>query len=183
MSDDLVVAARIAASGLGAQSARMRVVAQNLANAQSTGAAPGADPYQRQTVSFAQELDAATGASVVRVAAVGRDLTPFRVEHMPGHVAADEKGMVKLPNVNALREMADMREANRSYEANLQVVQQVRKMRAGLIDLLRGQYWPIQLPSWAPFAAPRKSMRRFPPPVVSRCRRSTSHLKRRWPRR
>ena len=139
MADDLVVAARVAASGLGAQTERLRIVAQNLANAQSTGAAPGADPYQRKTVSFAQEVDAASGASVVRVGAISRDLTPFRVEHMPGHVAADEKGMVKLPNVNALSEMADMREANRSYEANLQVLQQVRRMRAGLIDLLRGQ--------------------------------------------
>lgn len=139
MSEDLSAAMRIAASGLNAQSTRMRIVSENLANAHSTGETPGADAYRRKTVSFAQELDRTDAVGAVRVNAIGVDRAPFQVEHRPGHIAADEAGYVKLPNVNPLIEMADMREADASYQANLQVVRQVREMVSGLIDLLRAR--------------------------------------------
>ncbi len=137
MIDPLTATLRIAASGLDAQSARMRVTSENIANAQSAGSTPGADPYQRKTISFASELDRVSGASLVKVDRIGRDHSPFRVEYDPDHPAADPKGYVKLPNVNVLIEMADMREANRSYEADLQVVKQGRQMISMTIDLLR----------------------------------------------
>ena len=137
MIDPLLSASKLASAGLEAQSLRMRVVSENLANAQSTGEAPGSDPYARKTVTFRAELDRAMGAASVRVSGIGTDRAPFRTEHDPANPAADEKGMVKLPNVNMLVEMADMREANRSYEANLQVIKQARAMVASVIDLLK----------------------------------------------
>lgn len=137
MIDPLLSASRLAAAGLEAQSLRMRVVSENLANAQSTGETPGADPYARKTVTFKAELDRAVGAASVRLREIGTDGTPFRTEHDPANPAADENGNVKLPNVNMLVEMADMREANRSYEANLQVIKQARAMVASVIDLLK----------------------------------------------
>ena len=115
----------------------MRVVTENLANANSTGPVPGSDPYARKTVTFKSEMERATGVALVKVDAVGKDDAPFRVEHDPSHPAADMDGMVKLPNVNVLIEMADMRETNRSYEANLQVIKQAREMISATIDLLR----------------------------------------------
>ena len=135
--DPLVSSLRIAGSGLQTQSARLRIVAENIANAQSTGAAAGADPYARKTITFESALDRASGENLVAVKSVGVDATPFRMEHMPGNPAADDKGDVKLPNVDLLFEMADMREANRSYEANLQVVKQSRETISQTIDLLR----------------------------------------------
>jgi flagellar basal-body rod protein FlgC len=135
--DPLVASLRVARSGLETQSARLRIVAENIANAQSTGSVAGADPYARKTITFESELDRASGENVVAIKAVGTDATPFRIEHLPGHPAADEKGDVKMPNVDLLFEMADMREANRSYEANLQVVKQTREMISQTIDLMR----------------------------------------------
>ena len=129
---------RIAGSGMSANSARLRVTSENIANAQSTGATPGSDPYQRKTITFENVLDDVAGGDVVRVADVGTDQAPFTVEHDPGNPAADEKGFVKLPNVNLVLEMADMREANRGYEANLQVVKQSRDLITMTIDLLKG---------------------------------------------
>jgi flagellar basal-body rod protein FlgC len=138
MLDPLQATLKISASGLEAQSKRLRVVSENLANAHSTGRTPGADPYTRKTISFESEVDDAMGgASLVKVAGVDRHRSPYRVEHNPGHPAADAKGFVKLPNVDVLVEVADMREANRSYEANLQVIKQAREMIAMTIDLLR----------------------------------------------
>jgi flagellar basal-body rod protein FlgC len=137
--DPLAAALKVAASGLGAQSERLRVVSENLANAQSTGATPGSDPYRRKTISFAAELDRATGGSLVEVNEIGRDEGDFPVEFIPGHEAADDKGYVKMPNVNVLIEMADMSEANRSYEANLQVIKQARELISMTIDLMRSQ--------------------------------------------
>ncbi|MFC6790905.1 flagellar basal body rod protein FlgC [Methylobacterium komagatae] len=137
MIDPLLSATKLASSGLEAQSLRMRIVSENLANAQSTGDAPGADPYSRKTISFRAEMQRAIGASSVKVSEIGRDTSPFRSEYDPGSPAADARGMVKLPNVNMLVEMADMREANRSYEANLQVIKQARAMVASVIDLLK----------------------------------------------
>ena len=100
---------------------------------------PGAEPYRRKTISFAAELDRATGGSLVEVNEIGRDDTDFPVEFIPGHEAADDKGYVKMPNVNVLIEMADMSEANRSYEANLQVIKQARELISMTIDLMRSQ--------------------------------------------
>jgi flagellar basal-body rod protein FlgC len=137
--DALSTALKVAASGLGAQSERLRVVSENLANAQSTGNTPGADPYQRKTISFAAELDGASGGSMVKVTKIDRDTSDFPVEYAPGNEAADTNGYVKMPNVNVLIEMADMSEANRSYEANLQVVKQARELISMTIDLMRGQ--------------------------------------------
>lgn len=138
MADPMKVAIKVAASGLEAQSRRMLVVSENLANASSTGNVPGADPYTRKTVSFESMLDDTTGAKLVQVDRVDLDRRPYRVEHDPGHPAADADGNVKLPNVDMLVELADMRETNRSYEANLQVVKQARSMISMTIDLLRG---------------------------------------------
>jgi flagellar basal-body rod protein FlgC len=137
MIDPIDAAIKIAGSGLETQSARLRIVAENLANAQSTGSAPGADPYARKTVTFESELDQATGANLVRIKRVGVDRTPFRVEHDPGSPAADSNGFVKFTNVELLVEMADLREANRSYEANLQVIKQTNSLSSMTIDLLR----------------------------------------------
>jgi flagellar basal-body rod protein FlgC len=135
--DQLTAALRVAGAGLEAQSTRMRVVSENLANAQSTGKTPGSDPYQRKTISFSAELDRVSGVSLTEVDKIGRDKSPFRVEYDPDHPAADDTGYVKLPNVNMLIELADMREANRSYEAGLQMVKQGRQMISMTIDLLR----------------------------------------------
>ena len=137
MYDPLQAALKVGSSGLEAQSKRLRVVSENLANAQSTGRTPGADPYARKTISFESEVDEAMGLSTVKIAGIERDRAPFRIEHNPSHPAADAKGFVKLPNVDIMIEVADMREANRSYEANLQVIKQAREMIAMTIDLLR----------------------------------------------
>ena len=138
MIDPLQAAMTIAGSGLSANSARMRIASENIANARSTGSTPGADPYQRKTVTFSSALDEASQAEVVKVSSVGTDKAPFTTELDPGNPAADEKGFVKLPNVNLILEMADMREANRAYEANLQVVKQSKDLITMTIDLLKG---------------------------------------------
>lgn len=135
--DPLVASLKVAASGIEAQSTRIRIVSENLANARSTGDMPGADPFRRKTVTFSAELDRATNASLVQVSRLGFDEGDFSSEYDPGNPAADEKGFVKMPNVNVLVEMADMREANRSYEANLQSIKQSRDLISATIDLLR----------------------------------------------
>jgi flagellar basal-body rod protein FlgC len=137
--DPLLSSLKVAATGMTAQSERLRIVSENIANAQSTGDLPGADPYQRKTITFSAELDRVTGASLVDIAAIGRDRTDFPLQYMPGHEAADEAGYVKVPNVNMLVEMADMREAIRGYEANLQSIKQARELISMTIDLLRNQ--------------------------------------------
>ncbi len=137
MDDPLKATMSIAASGLGAQASRMQVVSENMANVQSTAKVAGGDPYQRKTVTFSQALDQALGLNLVEISGVGRDQSGFEVLHDPSHPAADEQGYVKLPNVNMIVEMADMREASRSYEANLQVIKRAREMISATIDLLR----------------------------------------------
>jgi len=136
-ADPLQASLRIAASGLQAQSTRLRIVSENIANAQSTGATAGADPYARRTVSFESALDRSTGAELVQVKTIGLDRAPFKLEHDPGNPAADAQGMVKMPNVDVLIELADMREANRSYEANLQVAKESADMLNVTVALMK----------------------------------------------
>jgi flagellar basal-body rod protein FlgC len=136
--DPLVASLQISASGMDAQSVRLKVVSENLANARSTGDTPGADPYRRKLVSFTQQLDKASGITKVAVQKEFDDKSDFQLEYDPGSPAANENGYVKIPNVNMLIEMSDMREANRSYEANLQTVKQARDMITSTIDLLKG---------------------------------------------
>lgn len=109
-----------------------------MANAQSTGSVAGADPYRRKTISFANELDRAAGVKLVHVNAIGSDPTPFTIEHDPGNPAADANGDVKRPNVNVLVEMGDLREANRAYEADLQIMKQTNDLASMTVDLLKG---------------------------------------------
>jgi flagellar basal-body rod protein FlgC len=135
--DPLQSILRVGAAGLEAQSTRLRVLSENIANANSTGSTPGADPYTRKVITFETQLDEAEQASTVRVSGIETARTPFRIEYQPGHPAADDKGYVKMPNVDVMTEVADMREANRSYEANLQMIKQARDMINQTIDLLR----------------------------------------------
>ncbi|ACE89725.1 flagellar basal body rod protein FlgC [Rhizobium phaseoli] len=137
--DPLSAAMKIAGSGLEAQSTRLRIVSENIANARSTGDTPGADPYRRKTITFGQQMDRASGVETVNVKKVGVDEGDFSTEFDPSNPAADAKGVVKLPNVNVLVEMADMREANRSYDANLQTIKQTRDLISSTIDLLKSQ--------------------------------------------
>ncbi|MGE0769539.1 MAG: flagellar basal body rod protein FlgC [Hyphomicrobiaceae bacterium] len=137
MVDDLKIAVASSVSSLRAQSTRMRILSENLANATATASTEDGEPYRRKIVSFRSELDRASGASVVRVQQISRDSSPFPIQNDPGHPAADKNGNVKMPNVNSLVELADMREASRSYEASLQVVKQTREMIGNLVDLLR----------------------------------------------
>jgi flagellar basal-body rod protein FlgC len=129
------VAQAIAVSALRAQQARMRIIAENLANVDSTSKTPGGDPYRRQAPVF--EPTRVAGAKGVRMSKVQADQTEFRQEYEPGHPSADAKGYVKLPNVNGLVEALDMREAQRAYEANLNVIETSRSMQTRTLDLLR----------------------------------------------
>ncbi len=137
MIDPLDASIQIATSGLEAHSIRMRIISENMANAESTGSTPGADPYTRKVVTFADEVDRATGADLVKVDNVGNDRSPFHVEYDPGNPAADSRGFVKLPNVNLITELADMREANRSYTGNIEVIKQSRELYNMTVDLLK----------------------------------------------
>ena len=127
----------IAASGLRAQSSRMRVIAENVANADSTAATPGGDPYRRQVPVFEAELNRAMGVEQVRMARTTPDRSDFSIRYEPGHPAADDQGYVKYSNVNTLIELMDLRAAQRSYEANLSVIENGRAMLTRTLDLLR----------------------------------------------
>ena len=127
----------IAASGLRAQSGRMRVIAENIANADSTAAAAGGDPYRRKIPTFASELDRSLDARVLTMGRIRPDTSDFKVKYEPSHPAADTNGNVKYPNVNSLVEMTDLREAQRSYEANLNIVTATRRMIQRTLDILR----------------------------------------------
>jgi flagellar basal-body rod protein FlgC len=138
MNDPLLSIMRTASSGLQSQSTRLKIVSENLANMDSTGLTPGADPYRRKMVTFAQSLDEVTGAETVTVDRVIRDQAPFQTEYAPNHPAANAQGYIKRPNVEMMVEMADMREASRSYEANLQMIRQAREMTSMMVDLMKG---------------------------------------------
>ena len=134
---DFLKTMAIAASGLRAQASRMRVISENIANADSTPMKPGSDPYRRKLLSFRSEVDRALGARVVGLGGVRTDGSEFRLKYEPGHPAADVNGNVKYPNVNPLIEMTDMREAQRSYEANINVIGATRRMIQRTIDILK----------------------------------------------
>ena len=134
---DLETSMRIAASGMKAQASRLRVASENLANAQSTATEPGGEAYRRKTIQFENELDRSLGAHLVEVERYGLDRSEQPQRYEPDHPAADEQGNVSYPNVNPLIELMDMREAQRSFEANLGAMRQARSMLQGLIDLLR----------------------------------------------
>lgn len=134
---DLKTALSVSASGLRAQAMRMRLVAENLANQDSVARTPGGDPYRRRTVSFASEVDRATGAAGVRIKAIDPDRSDFTRVYMPGSPAADAQGYVLKPNVNGLIETADMRDAQRSYEANLQAIEAAKSLTMRTIDLMK----------------------------------------------
>ncbi|WP_421759595.1 flagellar basal body rod protein FlgC [Devosia sp.] len=136
--NDFLSSMRIAATGLHAQTARMRVLAENLANADSAGKTPGEDPYRRKIPTFKSVMDNDIGGEVVKIGKIALDQSEFQSRYEPGHPAADANGYVKYPNVNALIETMDMREAQRSYEANLNVVTVTRQMLGQTIDLLKG---------------------------------------------
>lgn len=136
--NDFMDSIKVAASGLSAQTARMRVIAENMANADSAGNAPGEDPYRRKIPTFHALLNDDLNAYEVRVGRLAYDQSDFTTRYEPGHPAADESGYVKYPNVNTLIETMDMREAQRTYEANLNVVSVSRQMLGRTLDILRG---------------------------------------------
>jgi flagellar basal-body rod protein FlgC len=127
----------IATSGLRAQAGRMRVISENIANADSTAPTAGGDPYRRKVPTFASALDRTLDAQVVSIGKIRPDATAFRLKHEPGNPAADASGNVKYPNVNPLIEMTDMRDAQRSYEANLNVISATRRMVSLTLNILK----------------------------------------------
>ncbi|MBF0324153.1 flagellar basal body rod protein FlgC [Magnetospirillum moscoviense] len=135
--DELQKATRIATSGMKAQAERLRVISENLANADSLAQTPDGSPYRRKVVSFKSELDRANGVTGVKVAKVRPDSAEFLRRFDPKHPAADRDGYVLAPNVNPLIEMMDMREAQRSYEANMAVINSSRQMLSRTVELLR----------------------------------------------
>jgi flagellar basal-body rod protein FlgC len=135
---DFMKALNVAASGLHAQLGRMEVISENIANADSTAQTAGGDPYRRKIVTFTSELDRSIGANVVKLGRIAADPSDFQVKHEPGNPAADAQGDVKYPNVNPLVEMTDLRDAQRSYESNLNVITATRRMLQRTIDILKG---------------------------------------------
>jgi flagellar basal-body rod protein FlgC len=134
---DFIKSSAIAASGLRAQAGRMRIISENIANADSTAANPDADPFRRRIPTFSTAFDRALDARVVSLGKIKTDTSQFRVKYEPGHPSADAKGYVKYPNVNSLVEMTDMREAQRSYEANVNVISATRRMIQRTLDILK----------------------------------------------
>ena len=127
----------IAASGMRTQSDRMRVIAENIANANSTSSTPGADPYRRKIATVKSEFDRELNATIVEPGKAAEDMSDFRLQYDPGNPAADKQGYVKLPNVNSLVEIMDMREAQRSYEADLTIMDASKQRLSRTVDLLR----------------------------------------------
>ena len=136
-SSDFVRSMGIATSGLRAQAGRIRVISENIANADSTASSAGGDPYRRKVPTFSSALDRALDAKVVALGRIKPDNSAFRVKYEPSNPAADASGNVKYPNVNPLIEMTDMRDAQRSYEANLNVIGATRRMIQRTLDILK----------------------------------------------
>jgi flagellar basal-body rod protein FlgC len=137
MAGDLMISADIAASGMKAQAERLKVISQNMANADSVSATPGGEPYRRQVVSFENYVDPSNGAQKVRVDKVVEDMSPFEQKYDPNHPGANAQGYVSLPNVNPLVEMMDMKEAQRVYDANLNMLKTAREMNSSVLDILK----------------------------------------------
>jgi flagellar basal-body rod protein FlgC len=134
---DLLKALKISSSGMNVQSTRMRVAAENMANADTMPNQPGGDPYRRKTISFRNVLDRALGVKTVQVGKIGVDKSAFEKRFDPSHPMADKDGHVLMPNVNSLVEMMDIRQAQRSYEANLGAIEAAKNMLMRAVDLLR----------------------------------------------
>ena len=135
---DMYDAMTISSYGMRAQGERTRVIAENIANASTGALTPDSDPYSRKVITFKNEMDRQYGHKVVMVEDIADDRREeFPLKYMPDHPGANEAGYVKMPNVSTLIEMNDMREAQRSYEANLGMIEQSRTMMFRTIDLLR----------------------------------------------
>jgi flagellar basal-body rod protein FlgC len=134
---DFIKSLQIAASGLHAQIGRMRIITENIANADSTATTPGGDPYRRKIVTFNTVLDRTLGVDVVKLGRVEPDNSDFRIKHEPGNPAADANGDVKYPNVNTLVELTDLRDAQQSYQSDLNVITATRRMLQRTIDILK----------------------------------------------
>lgn len=137
MSDGLLAGIKISASALAAQSKRMEVIAQNIANEDSTGLSPGEAGYKRKTIFFASEFDRELNQEIVKVSKIGIDNSPMKMKYDPSHPAANEKGYVLYPNVDKIIELTDAKEASHSYEANLSAIENMKAMIARLLDILR----------------------------------------------
>ena len=135
--DDLLKTLRISSAAMKAQGTRLRVIAENIANANSLAQRPGGDPYRRKIVTFKNELDRSIGVRTVAVDKIKTDKSEFEKQFDPNHPAADADGYVLVPSVNTLIEMMDMKEAQRSYEANLSVIKSSKSMLQGTIDILK----------------------------------------------
>ncbi len=135
---DFISSLKIAATGLHAQNDRMRIIAENIANADSAGKSPTDEPYRRRIPTFQAVMDQDAGGETVKVGKIALDMSDFETRYEPGHPAADARGYVKYPNVDPLIEAMDMREAQRTYEANLNVVSVTRQMLGRTIDILKG---------------------------------------------
>lgn len=134
---DLMNSIKISASGMRAQGTRLRVLAENVANAESVGNKPGDDPYRRKTITFDNVLNRDMNADIVEVSKIGRDQSSFKLEYEPTHPLADDQGYIKMPNVNSLIELTDLREAERGYEANMSVIESSKSLIQRTIDLIR----------------------------------------------
>ena len=134
---DLATSMAIVASGMRAQTDRMRVISENIANSNSTSKTANGDPYRRKIATMQSEFDRAMDATVVKSGQPVQDMSDFRLQYDPGNPVADKSGYVKLPNVNPLVEIMDMREAQRSYEADLTVMEASKAMMARTVDLLK----------------------------------------------
>ena len=134
---DFLKSLAIAASGLRAQSGRMRVIAENVANADTTPTRAGEQPYRRKVVTFQQKLDNELGVNTVQLGQIRRDRSEFKTRFEPGNPLADARGFVQKPNVDTMMETLDLREAQRSYEANLNVISTTRRMLARTLEILR----------------------------------------------
>lgn len=134
---DVVDAIAIAGSGMKVQGDRMRIIAQNMANVDSVSQFPGGDPYRRKTITFKNVLDREMGVDKVEVARYGVDSSPFRLKYDPGHPGADAQGYVKMPNVSSIIEIVDMRESQRAYEANLNVIETSKSMVSSTLQMIR----------------------------------------------
>jgi len=137
MAADLNTSLQVSAAGMDAQVARIKIIAENLANQNTTGSSPGADAYRRRTVTFQNKLDKALGVETVGVKSVGTDKSELPMKYDPGNPAADKNGYVKTPNVNSFVELMDMRDAEQSYSANLNVASTTRSMLTRTLDLLK----------------------------------------------